>query len=94
LPGVTEVAAFAVPSDIEGGEDEIMLAIVPALNERLSPTMVVEHAQQVPRFARPRYVEFMTDLPKTASEKVKKAELKSRGVTPKTIDLSTLFRDS
>jgi carnitine-CoA ligase len=25
LPGVMEAVAFAVPSDIEGGEDEIML---------------------------------------------------------------------
>ena len=37
LDGVAEVAAYAVPSDIEGGEDEIMLAIVSAEDAKVTP---------------------------------------------------------
>jgi crotonobetaine/carnitine-CoA ligase len=42
----------------------------------------------MPRFAQPRYVEFMAGLPKTGTEKVRKAELRSVGVNLRTIDLA------
>jgi len=88
LPGVLEVAAFAVPSGIQGGEDEIMLAIVPRPGSALSKEDVVEHARRtMPRFAQPRYLEFRDALPRTASEKVRKVELRQNGVTAKTMDL-------
>ncbi|SFU70274.1 crotonobetaine/carnitine-CoA ligase [Pseudoduganella namucuonensis] len=46
----------------------------------LSAQEIAEHAgRKMPRFAQPRYVEFMSGLPKTASEKVRKAELKLVG---------------
>ena len=37
-------------------------------------------------FAIPRYVEFVTDLPKTANGKVQKFKLRERGVTGATWD--------
>jgi crotonobetaine/carnitine-CoA ligase len=46
----------------------------------------------MPRFAQPRYVEFMASLPKTGTEKVRKAELRSVGVGPGTIDLALSAR--
>ena len=89
LPGVAEVAAFAVPSDVRGGEDEIMLAIVPEPGANLQPDLIVAHARaHMPRFAQPRYVEFMATLPKTGTEKVRKADLRSAGVSLRTIDLA------
>lgn len=88
LHGIEEVAAFAVPSSIQGGEDEIMLAVVLQPGSQISAPRIAEHAsRKMPRFAQPRYVEFMGSLPKTASQKVRKAELKLLGVTPRTIDL-------
>ena len=91
LPGIVEVAAYAVPSSLAGGEDEIMLAIVLQPGALVSPAQVAAHARRkVPRFAQPRYVEFMDALPKTASEKVRKAELKAAGVCARTIDLAAL----
>jgi crotonobetaine/carnitine-CoA ligase len=91
LPGIVEIAAFAVPSSMAGGEDEIMLAIVLHPDRQVSAREIFEHAKRkIPRFAQPRYVEFMRTLPKTASEKVRKAELRNAGVTPDTIDLTSL----
>lgn len=90
LAGIFEIAAFAVPADQAGGEDEIMLAIVRFPGASLSSNDIAQHAQRkMPRFAQPRYVEFVNALPKTASEKVRKADLKLRGVTRHTIDLQT-----
>jgi len=80
LPGVAEVAAYAVPSDIRGGEDEIMLAVVPAAGAALTPADVVAHAdRELPRFARPRYVALLPELPKTATGKVQRTVLRQRG---------------
>jgi len=80
LAGVAEVAAYAVPSDIRGGEDEVMLAVVPAPGASPTPQDVAAHAERsLPRFARPRYVSLVDALPKTATGKVQRAVLRKRG---------------
>lgn len=80
LPGVAEVAAFAVPSDLPGGEDEIMLAIVPSNAATFdSVATLAECDRLLPRFARPRFLELVGELPKTATGKVQRAVLRTRG---------------
>ncbi|RJF69755.1 AMP-binding protein [Rhodopseudomonas palustris] len=80
LAGIEEVAAYAVPSSIPGGEDELMLAIVPAPGAALDVSAITSHADKVlPRFAAPRYIEFVGELPKTATGKVQRAVLRKRG---------------
>lgn len=80
LAGIEEVAAYAVPSSIPGGEDELMLAIVREANASLDVNAIVRHADAVlPRFAAPRYIEFVAELPKTATGKVQRAALRKRG---------------
>lgn len=44
LPDVAEVAAYRVPSDIPGGEDEIMCSIVPAAGARPDTYAIAKHA--------------------------------------------------
>jgi carnitine-CoA ligase len=78
IEGVAEVAAYAVPSDIPGCEDELMLAVVPA------PGLVVEALVAradalLPRFARPGFVRLVDALPKTATGKVQRAVLRKEG---------------
>ena len=78
--GVAEVAAFAVPADIAGGEDEVMLAVVAAPGAAIDAAAVVAHADRVlPRFARPRWVAMVDALPKTATGKVQRAVLRRAG---------------
>lgn len=92
LPGVAEVAAFAVPSSLQGGEDEIMLAVTTTPGARLDPRQFADHAvATMPRFARPRFLEVVDALPKTGTEKVRKVELKARGVTAAAIDLEAYY---
>jgi carnitine-CoA ligase len=80
IPGIAEIAAFAVGSDIPGGEDELMLAIVPMPG---TPLALLEIGEQIdrllPRYARPRFFELMDELPKTATGKVQRAVLRKRG---------------
>jgi len=87
LDGVKEVAAFAVPADTPAGEDEVMLAVVPHPGATLTAEAVARFADGVlPRFARPRYVEILDELPKTPTEKVRKEALRRRAVTASTWD--------
>lgn len=83
LRGVAEVAAYAVPSPILGGEDEVMLAVVRATAPEgagVSSALLFDYADRnLPRFARPRYLRFLTELPKTASGKVQRAVLRKQG---------------
>ncbi len=81
LPGVQEVAAYAVPSDLPGAEDEVMLALVPKAGATLDVAAIVHQAgEQLPRFARPRFVKLVEALPKTATGKVQRAVLRKQGV--------------
>lgn len=91
LPGVDQIAAFAVPSDIWGGEDEIMCAVLAVVGPEIEPAAIVAHAAaRMPRYARPRYVEFVAALPRTAPEMVRKTDLRVCGITAQTLDLADL----
>lgn len=82
LAGVAEVAACAVPSSTPGAENEILLSVVLAPDSTLTPQSIGEYADAVPpRFARPRFFEIVTDLPKTATGKLQRAVLSKSSVT-------------
>lgn len=84
-PDVFAVAAFAVPS--EYGEDEVMIAVVPQPGRAPDPAAIAEFlAPRVPGYMVPRYIEIVDDLPRTPTEKVRKLELRRRGVGPATWD--------
>ena len=90
MEGIAEVVAYAVPAGADGTEDEVMLAVVPtgsSAGAALDPARIAAFADSVlPRFARPRYVEIVDAIPKTPTEKVRKGELRTRGVTSATWD--------
>ena len=80
LPGVQEIAAYAVASDIPGGEDELMLAVVAAEGTAFTLEDFGAKAEALlPRFARPRYLKLVHELPKTATGKVQRAVLRQAG---------------
>ena len=88
LAGVKEATAFAVPSDIEGAEEEVMIIIVPHDGTDLTVDQVAAHARdRLPRFAMPRYIEIARSLPKTPTEKVQKQVLRKRGATAAAVDI-------
>jgi crotonobetaine/carnitine-CoA ligase len=80
LPGIREVAAYAVPAQGAGGEDEVMLALVPSEGTTLDMADIARQASaQLPRFAKPRYLRQMGSLPKTATGKIQRAILRQQG---------------
>jgi crotonobetaine/carnitine-CoA ligase len=89
LPLVVECAAYAVPSD--HGDDEVMVAVVLEPEAELdAPSFFADLIPAMPRFALPRYVRVVGELPKTASQRVRKHLLRDEGVTPDTVDREAL----
>tara|TARA_B100000686_G_C16621401_1_gene879428 strand:- start:686 stop:1150 length:465 start_codon:yes stop_codon:yes gene_type:complete len=86
-PSIEEVAAIGVPADQEAGEDEVMVFIVPEHGQEVIAEEIWEYSKkQLPDFAIPRYIQVLSELPKTPSEKVRKIELREMGVGPDTSD--------
>lgn len=84
-PAVTESAAHAVRSEL--GEDEVKVVVIVAPGQGLGPEDVVDFcAGRMAHYAVPRYVELVDEIPKTATQRVRYAELKAAGVTAATWD--------
>jgi len=84
-PDVHQCAAVAVPSDV--GDYDVLLFAVPKPRSRPDPAELVKWCEgRMPYFAIPRYVALVEELPMTATQKVRKAELRSRGVPTSAFD--------
>ena len=84
-PAVTECAVIGVPADVEAGEDEVLAAVV--VDGPVDPAEILAWcAGRIPAFAVPRFMRVVDALPKTPSEKVRKAALRADGIPPGTYD--------
>jgi crotonobetaine/carnitine-CoA ligase len=90
-PAVAEVAVFPVRSDL--AEDEVMAALVARPGQALDVSELWSFCEQrLPRFAVPRYLDIVDDLPRTANGKVRKFVLRERGATHATHDRQAAAR--
>jgi carnitine-CoA ligase len=84
-PDVSAAAVIPVPSEL--GEDEVMACVVARAGANLTPAALVGYCEErLARFAVPRYVELVDELPLTPSGKVEKYKLRERGLTAATWD--------
>lgn len=76
-PDIQTCTVFPIPA-VEGEEDDIVVYVVPKsskLNEKLLKEWIKNVA---PKFMWPRYVRFVSDLPRTPTNKVEKFTLKKQ----------------
>ncbi len=88
--GVVEAAAVGIKaSEGKFAEDEVMIFVVKKPNDKdLSYEELIKHCEErMPYFMVPRFVRFVTSLPKTPTERVQKHILKEQGITPDTWDM-------
>jgi crotonobetaine/carnitine-CoA ligase len=89
-PEVEEVAAVAVPNPNVAagtGDEEVKVVVVRTKGSNLTPEALTQYLiERVPRHWVPRFIEFASELPRTPSFKVKKAELRAAGITATTWD--------
>jgi crotonobetaine/carnitine-CoA ligase len=84
-PDVVAAAVIPVPSEL--GEDEVMACVVLREGAVVAARELVGFCEErLARFAVPRYVEFLDELPLTRSGKVEKYKLRERGITGATWD--------
>lgn len=83
---VLECAAIGVQSEA-GDEDVALLAVLRPGSSLDATGLTQTMSANLPRFAVPRYVEFVDSLPKTPSERVNKSEVRERGLTGAAVDL-------
>ncbi|MGX6446547.1 AMP-binding protein [Patulibacter sp. S7RM1-6] len=77
-PDVAESAAVGVPSEL--GEEDVMIVVVPRPGGEVDPAALRAHcAEQLAAFMVPRYVLVRDALPKTATQRVQKFELRKAG---------------
>ena len=80
-----ESAVVAVPA--EAGEDDVKAVVVLNPGNQLSAAALLDYCvDAMPYFMVPRYFEFKPGLPRTPTQKIRKIELRSEGVTPATWD--------
>jgi len=80
-PGIVEAAAVGVPAD-DGVEEEVLLCIVAAEGAELDLVEVTTFLSEVlPRYLVPRWLRLLAELPKTATTRVRKVELRELGTT-------------
>jgi crotonobetaine/carnitine-CoA ligase len=77
-PSVLEAACVAAPG--EYGEDEVKVFVVPRNESEFDPGDLIRFLiPRMPYFMVPRFIEVVGELPKTATMRVKKFELRARG---------------
>ncbi|VBA46014.1 Long-chain-fatty-acid--CoA ligase [Mycobacterium innocens] len=85
---IADVAVHAVPSDLT--EDDIKVtAVLRAESELTEHELCRWSLDKLPYFAVPRYIEFRTELPRNATGKALKFQLRDEGVTAHTWDLES-----
>ena len=84
---VADCAVIGVAADEKAGEDEVMAFLVPRDGQALDYAAISAWCDaRMPAFMIPRYFDTLAELPRTPTEKVRKKELRERGVGPGTWD--------
>jgi crotonobetaine/carnitine-CoA ligase len=87
-PAVEEVAVYAVPSEL--AEDEIMASVKLVEGQRLREAELYAYLKDhLPKYALPRYIRLVSELPKTSTHRVTKKELEKLGIPEGTYDAKT-----
>ena len=76
VPHVELVAVIGVPDEDRGQEVKAYVVVEPGHEKEVSPQAILRVCESdLARFKVPRYLEFRTELPMTASGKVAKVDL-------------------
>ena len=90
-PEVNESAVVGIRVEGAGGEDEVKAYIVTEGGKAIDNIALLDYcAENIPRFAVPRYIETVEAVAKTATGKILKEPLRQAGVTNRTWDRETV----
>ncbi len=86
-PDIAESAVVGIPLEGAGGEEEVKALILPEAEAAIDNVALLDYCvERMPRYAVPRFLELVAELPKTPTGKVQKQALRDAGVTAQTWD--------
>ncbi|MFT7600463.1 MAG: crotonobetaine/carnitine-CoA ligase [Acidimicrobiales bacterium] len=86
-PAIVESAAVGIKVEGAGGEEEIKAVLAVAAGDRPDPVEFLDWCtERMPRYTVPRYLQFVSELDKTASGKIRKQALRDEGVSDEVWD--------
>jgi crotonobetaine/carnitine-CoA ligase len=86
-PHVQQCAVVGVKTADAGGEDEVMAFVVALDGGQLRAEALMDWCvPRMPRYAVPRFIEFVPEIERTASGKIRKQALRDIGPSPQTWD--------
>ena len=90
-PAIAEAAAIAVPDDLRREE---LMVLVKLADDRspvdMPPEAVLEHAGRLAAFKRPRYLAYVEEFPRTATNKIAKSRITLADVGGRIVDLQSM----
>ena len=89
-PDVAESCVIGVHDEDAGGEEEVKACIV-SIDNALDYTSILDWCvTRMPRYAVPRYIEYVHELDKTPTGKLRKQALRDAGITADTWDRNSI----
>jgi crotonobetaine/carnitine-CoA ligase len=86
-PAVAAAAVYGVPSETLESEHEIKLDAILKPGHHLSSEELARYInERAPYFCVPRYIEFVSELPYTPTQKLEKYKLRAKGISATTWD--------
>lgn len=86
-PDVADVAAFGIPAQELAGEDELKIDVVLREDATLSHKALARFINDnAPHYFVPRYIQYVTSLPYTPTNKLQKFKLREKGLDDETWD--------
>ncbi len=75
-PQIAEAAAFAVPDDMRREEVMVLVKLAEGVSaDEMPATAIKDHAACLAAFKRPRYIGFVEEFPRTATNKIAKSQI-------------------
>ncbi|TCK99744.1 long-chain acyl-CoA synthetase/crotonobetaine/carnitine-CoA ligase [Shimia isoporae] len=94
-PQIAEAAAFAVPDDMRREEVMVLVKLAEGFSEADMPaTAVKNHAECLAAFKRPRYIGFVQEFPRTATNKIAKSQITVSDVSGPIFDCQSMAQIS
>lgn len=89
-PAIVEAAAIAVPDELRREEVLVLVKLCEGMTMAdMDPKAIKQHATCLAAFKRPRYVAYVQDFPRTATNKIAKSQITQNDVDGDVFDLAS-----
>ncbi|WP_299911761.1 class I adenylate-forming enzyme family protein [uncultured Paracoccus sp.] len=90
-PAIAEAAAIAVPDEMRREEVMALIKLADGYGPAdMTPEMIRQHAERLAAFKRPRYLAYVREFPRTATNKIAKARISARDIEGGVFDCQSM----